>query len=243
MREIIVRTQAEMDAVDLSFDGVIKVLGKGIKIKFKYKYRAVLWGNASAELWGNASAVLWGNASAVLWENASAVLWGNAVARIFTAVKSLCAYGFSVVFMPFDLKFKFKKEKTVLVQKFKSLPYLEREGIKKERGFVILFKKVSGDFKTQEGTKNETLWAIGTTVTHPKWEPEKKECGEGKFHACSRPYFCDEFRNESGDRYIAIKIRVVDLYEWKNAEFPHKIAFREGKVLYEVNKQGKEKTC
>ena len=86
----------------------------------------------------------------------------------------------------------------------------------------------------------KTVWPIGEKVTHPTWSPKEKECGEGKFHACARPYFCDEFRNNHGDRYIAIKIKVVDLYEWENPDYPHKIAFREGTVLYEVDKFGEK---
>jgi hypothetical protein len=30
------------------------------------------------------------------------------------------------------------------------------------------------------------------------------------------------------------------LYEWEKPCYPHKIAFREGEVLYEVNKFGKQ---
>jgi hypothetical protein len=169
------------------------------------------------------------------------VAWENSCIRLFDKIKSLSCFGFSVVIKPFDLKFTFKKTKDVLVQKFKPLSYLEREGIEVKKGNVILFKKVSKDFKTQEGTKNETLWQIGSTVTHPAWKPEESECGEGKYHAVSRPYFGSEFRSEEGDRYIAIQIAVKDLYEWPNAGYPHKIAFREGKVLYECDKLGKEK--
>jgi hypothetical protein len=150
-------------------------------------------------------------------------------------------FGFSVLFKPFDLKFKFKKEKTCHVQGFRPLPYLEREGVPKDHGSVILFKRVSKDWKTQEGTARETLWAIGSKVTHPAWNPGHSECGEGKFHACSRPYFCDEFRNETGDRYAAIKIKIADLYEWEKPSYPHKIAFREGRVLYECDRFGKRK--
>jgi hypothetical protein len=295
VEEIIVKTQAEMDAVDLKFNGIIKVFGIGIIIKARYLYRVVArenssvvaWGNSSVVAWENSSVVArgnssveawenssvvarenssvvaWGNSSVVAWENSSVEAWenssvvargnssvfawgnssveawGNSCIRIRGKIKTLSMFGFSVVFKPFDLKFKFKKEKTVLVQKIKPLMYLDREGIKKEKGHVILFKKTSRDFKTQEGTDNETLWTIGSTVTHPRWEPEQRECGEGKYHACSHPYFCDEFRSVSGDRYIAIRIKIVDLYEWPNAQYPHKIAFREGMVLYEVNKTGR----
>jgi hypothetical protein len=77
-------------------------------------------------------------------------------------------------------------------------------------------------------------------VTHPAWNPTLSECGEGKFHACSRPYFADEFRSIMNDKYIAIKIKIDDLYEWENPEYPHKIAFREGTVLYECDKYGRK---
>jgi hypothetical protein len=117
-------------------------------------------------------------------------------------------------------------------------PFLKRYGIKENDGFVILYKRVSKDFKTQEGTKNETLWNVGTTVTHPSWKPEKEECGSGKFHACPYPHWCDSFRSNKGDKYIAIKVNVSDLYEWtNNPSYPNKIAFRSCTVLKQVNRK------
>jgi hypothetical protein len=169
------------------------------------------------------------------------VAWGNVCVRIFAEIKALSLFGFSILFQPFDLKFKFKKEKTCHIQKYRPQKYLDREGVPQNDGAVVLFKRVSNDFKTQEGTENETLWAVGSTISHPAWDPKSGECGKGKFHACSRPYFCDEFRNRRGDRYIAIGINIDDLYEWENGDYPHKIAFREGKVLYECTKHGKNK--
>jgi len=68
----------------------------------------------------------------------------------------------------------------------------------------------------------------------------QEECGEGKFHACSRPYFCDGFRNKTGDRYIAIEVNKEDLFEWKkNPTCIHKIVFKKCKVLYQCDKFGK----
>ncbi len=290
MNELEIRTQQEMDAVDVNFNGIIKIIGSNINVKHRYKYRVVAKDNSSIEAWhnssveaygnsyvvarGNSSVVAWDNSSVEAWDNSSAVArhnsyvvarhnssvvawdnssvvargnssveaWGNVFVRLFGAIKDLTIHGFSVVMMPFDLKFKFESEKTCLVQKYKALEkYLDREGIKVKNGKVILFKRVSKDFLTQEGTPNETKWEIGTTVTHPAWKPESGECGPGKFHASSRPYFCDEFRNEPDDKYIAVEIKETDLYEWPNPSYPHKIAFREGKVLYEVNRFGKQK--
>ena len=136
--------------------------------------------------------------------------------------------------MQSQIELNIEQEKTCTIIRRQVLPYLEREGVPIKDEIVMLYKKVSHEFKTQEGTPNETLWQIGSIVTHPKWDPSKEECGIDKFHACSRPYFCDDFRKQNGDRYIAVEIKVEDLYEWLAPLYPHKIAFREGKVLYEV---------
>jgi hypothetical protein len=139
-----------------------------------------------------------------------------------------------------------KKAKTATIIKPETKPgndgWLEAHGIEQEKENVVLFKRVSSDLKTQENQPNETVWSIGKTITHNKWAPEANECGEGKFHACPRPYFCDDFRYEKGDKYIAIQINVKDLHAWsgENVQYPHKIAFREGTVLYICDRFGKE---
>ena len=199
------------------------------------------WGNSSVVARENSSVVAWGNSSVEAWGNSSVVARGNSVVRLFSDLSKVVLHGFSVLFKNIDLKVKVSiKSKNVKIQTTKLLPYLEREGIKITKGKVILYKKVSKEFKTQEGKPNETDWKIGSTLEHKNYEPTKEECGEGKFHACSKPYFCDEFRNEKGDRYIAIEVNKKDLYEWKKPAYPHKIAFRKCNVLYECNKFGKE---
>ena len=101
---------------------------------------------------------------------------------------------------------------------------------------IFLYKRVSKDFKTQEGTKNETLWEIGKEVIHSNWNPSNSECGEGKFHACAKTKWCDVFRNKKDDKYIKIKVNINDLFEWKNnPTFPQKIAFRKCLVVEEIN--------
>ena len=220
------------------------VLRGNARAEFRENARAELWENARAELRGNASAELRENASAVLRENASAVLWGNSFIRIADLFFQgfLTLWGYSIAVVPFNIKIKItKKSKTAIIQRYKPIDnWFERNGIKKSKK-VIFYKKVSKDFKTQENTKNKTVWEIGSIVEHPNWNPKESECGEGKFHACSRPYFCDEFRNELEDKYIAVEIDRKDLYEWKDKpSYPYKIGFRKGKVLYEVNKYGEE---
>ncbi|MFA6100471.1 MAG: hypothetical protein WC750_06420 [Patescibacteria group bacterium] len=200
----------------------------------------VAWENSSVVAWENSSVVAWENSTVVARENSSVEARGQALVRCFSSLAKLAMYGFSILSIPINIDLKFKYEKSCTIQRYETLKFLDREGIGAKKESVILFKRVSSDFKTQELTKNETLWAIGTTVTHPAWNPTKSECGGGKFHACSRPYFCDEFRSTKGDRYVAIKIKVADLYEWENATYPHKIAFRTGEVLYQCDRFGKE---
>lgn len=81
-----------------------------------------------------------------------------------------------------------------------------------------------------------------TAVAHTQWEPTSAECGAGKFHAVSRPYFGDQFRSNIDDRYVAIRVKTEDLYVWPNAEYPHKVAFRAGTVLFECDRYGTEIT-
>ena len=150
-------------------------------------------------------------------------------------------FGFSVAFIFNNLKLKIDKySKHTKVQRVKQLDWFENNGVKKTKK-IIVYKRVSKDFKTQEGSEKETLYEIGKTITHPNWSPRDNECGEGKFHACSRPFFADQFRDGKDDRYIAIEVGLKDLYEWKdNPKYPHKIAFRKGKVLYECDREGKK---
>ena len=115
--------------------------------------------------------------------------------------------------------------------------YLKRFKINIENENIILYKKVSNEFKTQEKTSNETIWTVGTEIEHPNWNPLNGECGEGKFHACAKPFWCDVFRQNKKDKYIAIQVNIKDIHEWKdNPSYPQKIGFRKGKILSEVSR-------
>jgi hypothetical protein len=220
----------------------------------------VAWGNSSVVAWGNSSVVArenssvvargnssvvaWGNSSVVARENSSVEAWGNSAVRLSSDYATVALFAFSVCWELAKGKIiKKAKTATVIVPKYKPgvNGWLEKEGIEKEKE-VIVYKRVSSDFKTQEGSKNETLWSIGKKMQHHDYNPEKEECGEGKFHACSRTYFCDEFRKTSDDKYIAISVNPKDMYAWENPQYPHKIAFEKGTVLYECDKKGNKLT-
>ena len=81
----------------------------------------------------------------------------------------------------------------------------------------------------------------GTIIEHKNWNPKDSECGEGKFHACAKSFWCDTFRDKKEDKYISIKVNINDLYEWnKNPSFPQKIGFRKALEIKEVDRLGNE---
>ena len=229
MKEIVITTQKEFDKLPNRFKEYTVIIIRG-------EERIIV-----NEARDNSSVVARDNSSVVARGNSSVEAWGQAIVRVFSDLVKIIMHGYSVLSIPVNININVKHDKTYIIQRYERQKYLEREGVKINRGNVILFKKVSSEYKTQEGTVNETKWPIGRIVTHPEWDPTKSECGEGKYHACSRPYFCDEFRNEQGDKYIAVRIKLNDLFEWENPIYTHKIAFREGKVLYECDRFGRKR--
>ncbi len=234
-------------------------LRESSRAELRESSRAELWESSSAVLRGSSRAVLWGSSSAVLRESSSAVLressraelrgssravlWGTAVAHAHSCDCSITIASFAVAILLAKARIV-SKSKTATVVKAENpkdaKTWCEWDGAKTSAGKVILFKRVSKDFKTQEGTRNETLWAVGSTLEHPNWSPKEAECGEGKFHACSFASACDEFRDKTDDRYIAIEVAIKDTFFWKDGSYPHKIAFRKGKVLHECNRWGEK---
>lgn len=235
MKEIIIKSQSDWDAVSSqTFD-------RSTIIRIYTDVRMVIAGSSQAHLVTRESSQAHLNGTSLVDvsvyaqglihirnESVTATLFGLAVAYAYVAAKIT------------------KKDNTSIIIKVPTpewtvAGWLDRDAVEIENKTVTLFKRVSNDLKTQEGTKNETVWVIGTELEHPSWNPKDSECGEGKFHACSRAYFCDQFRDKSGDRYVAIQVKVNDIHAWKDRPYyPHKIAFRKGKVLNECSRFGKE---
>ncbi len=247
MNEITVTTQAELDAVPDSFEGRIFIKGGTIynKIvvgKARGNSSVVARGNSSVEAWENSSVEAWENSSVEARGNSSVVARGNVGVHLLSDYSTVLLFAFSVCWKLAKGKItKKSKTATVITPKYKkgNAGWLEKEGIE-NTNTLILFKRVSFEFKTQENRPNETVWKIGNTLEHPNWEPKKEECGEGKYHACSRAYFCDDFRENKTDVYVAIEVDKKDIFAWDNPSYPHKIAFRKGKVLYQCDKMGKK---
>ena len=215
--------------------------------------RVEAWGSSRVEAWDSSRVEAWGSSSVEAWDSSRVVArdsssvvargssrveaLGDAFVRIVSAAVKVVLNATAIAAVSASLKVKIKKAAHATICKLPELDWFDANGVKKAKT-ITLYKRVSAAFKTQEGTERETCWPVGATLDHPAWNPTAEECGVGKFHACSRPFFCDEFRNTPGDVYIAIRVAAADLYEWKNPKYPHKIAFRRGKVLYQCDIDG-----
>ncbi len=263
MRIIVVTNQKEIDKLPDSFKDftIVEVRSSDPTAwlsftKARENSSVEARGNSSVEAWENSSVVAWensrvvawenssvearGNSSVVAWGNSSVVAWGNVGVHLQSDFATVGLFMFAVCWKLAKGKIT-KHSKTATVITPKTLPgvagWLAAHAIKKAP-MVVIFKRVSKDFLTQEGTPKETKWLPGTTVTREVWNPKQDECGSGKYHAVARPYFGDEFRDTQGDRYVAIAVKPTNMYAWPNPSYPHKIAFREGKVLYECDRFG-----
>ena len=233
MKTITVKNQKEYDSLPKSFDKYTTIY---IDCGEVWLQHDKAWENSHVEARENSHVEVWGNSHVEARGNSHVEAWGNVGVWLYSDFSTVLLFMFAVCWNLAKGKI-IKKSKTCTVIVPQYTTWFDMNAIEKKKK-IILYKKVSKDFKTQENTKNETLWEIGSIVEHPLWEPRDSECGEGKFHACSRPYFTDEFRNEKGDKYIAIEVETKNTYEWKKPSYPHKIAFKKGLVLMEVDKFG-----
>jgi hypothetical protein len=223
MKRITVTSQAEYDALPKTFT----------------EY-TVIDVNAAPELTIHVEA--WGSSHVEAWESSHVVAWGSVAVHLYSDSSVAILFAFAVAWVTGKAKVILRsKTATKVVVKWpnSTKEWIETEGVDAKPRSAVVFKRVSRDLKTQEGTANETVWTIGATLKHHDYRPKEQECGGGKFHACSRPYFCDEFRDTAEDRYVAIKVPLTSLHFWgSDAAYQHKVAFGEGKVMYECDRYG-----
>ena len=254
MEIIVVTNQIEFDNLPAKFDKhtQIQIRGNIIVNLARENSHVEAWENSHVEAWENSHVVAWGNSHVEAWENSHVVArgnshveaWGNVCVHNYSIFSNIELFSFAVVFLVSKTNniIQRSKNSTIIIP---SSPanieeWIDSQSLEIKNNSVVLFKRVSSEYKTREGERNETKWDIGSILVHQNWNPSKEECGDGKFHACSRPYFCDEFRDKRNDKYIAIKVNVEDLFVWTEtrSSYPHKIAFRKGEILYECDRYG-----
>jgi len=259
MKTIKVATQAEWDALpSYTQNATIEIRG-AVEVRVQKADYIEAYGSSTVRACDSSTVTAYGSSTVTACDSSTVTAYGsstvtacdsstvratgaNAV-HVHSQYSTIDFVGLAVVFLKV-LSERIKGDKARI---FDAIPrpgveaWAEREGVEINDGAMVLYKRVSKDWKTQEDTRNETTWGIGSTLEIKNWKTPDEECGEGKFHACSLPVFCDEFRSTPGDRYIAISVAVTDAHAWPNGGYPHKIAFRKGNVLHEVDINGKEK--
>ena len=234
MNKITIKTQQDWDALPKSFE------------EFTYIYiesDANVWVQINSKI-SNSRVVALGSSHVVALGSSHVVASNEVAIHNHSTISTIEIDGYAVLFAIKLAKFIKKSDTSTIInlpaRSYSVSEWIDREAANKLNGKVILYKRVSFDWKTQEKEKNETVWQVGSVMEHPKWNPTNQECGEGKFHACSRAYFCDEFRNTPNDRYIAIEVKESDIFTWPEPSYPHKVAFKTGKVLFECDRYGKK---
>ena len=76
MKEIIIKTQKELDALPLNFNEYTQIYIEGGTRSDRIVVR-VAWGNSNVVARGNANVEAWGNANVEARENSNVVAWGN----------------------------------------------------------------------------------------------------------------------------------------------------------------------
>ena len=233
MRTIVITTQAELDTLPLKFDeNTVIEIRSTAEVSVSHNY-----GEATVTACGSSTVTACGSSTVTACDSSTVRAYGS------STVLDLFGFAVAILWTSAIIRRKGKQAKVVRQKAMspKTLnDWVELDAVESEGAFLTLYKRVSALWLTQEGTSNETKWEPGLTLTHANYDPESQECGPGKYHACSAPFFCDEFRSEEGDRYVAIKVAKKDCYLWPNASFQHKIAFRKGLVLHEVDVNGRK---
>jgi hypothetical protein len=117
-----------------------------------------------------------------------------------------------------------------------AIQWLDKCGIKVNKGYAILYKSTHKDFTTQNGISFKPR----TKHEAPDWDVNfTSECGKG-IHYSPTVAQAKTFRDEGV--YVTCRVKVSDMADLPAfAEYPDKIRAKGGYTLYEVDGNGKRK--
>ena len=169
MKEIIVKSQAELDALPIDFDGRIVIkFGTPYScavVNRSFKYSVEAWENSSVLAWGNSSVVARGNSSVVARDNSSVVARGNTQVVDCTTKHEITTSGNArIVYNPKNIT-----------------EYLDHYGIQQSDGKAKLYKAVhkrNGRYVSDKSGAFE--YAIGdTAIADSLTIDPNADCGHG----------------------------------------------------------------
>jgi hypothetical protein len=220
MKEIIVTTQKELDALPPKFDEYTRIIIKGgtwndrIYIKLargnssvvaRGNSSVVARENSSVEARGNSSVEARGNSSVVARENSfveargnsSVEAWGNSSIKIFSEYCNIKKALQESVIICIDCKPKLPKHKNIIYSKtatYTKKDFAEAYSEQVKDGVITLYKSVNPETECDFYT-GKIKYADGETVICPDWNPDKNiQCGGG-LHLSPSPSLAKSYNN------------------------------------------------
>ena len=253
MKEIVVTSQAELDALPTDYDGRIIIkfgtpYNRAI-VKRRFKYRVVAWGNSSVVARGNSSVEAWGNSSVVAWGNSSVVAWGNSSveARESSSVEawensSVVARGNSSVVANGNTQvvdstrshdIEISGNARIVYNPQNAVEYLQHYGIEQADGKVKLYKAVHKcDGRYFSDHDNSFEYTIGKEAAADHLDTDTgHDCGSG-IHIAHKAWVLDYGRCWKDLAIIEVEADVSRIVVPK--DYTGKVCTDKVKVIREV---------
>ena len=185
MKEIIVTSQIELDALPIDFDGrIIIKFGTPYKravVNRRFKYRVEAWGNSSVEAWENSSVVARGNSSVVARENSSVVARENSSVVAWENSSVEARGNTQVVDSSRSHDIKTSGNSRIVYNPKTAEEYLAFYGIDQIDGKAKLYKAVhKRDGRYFSDNDRGFEYVVGRTATADYLEDDPEEdCGHG----------------------------------------------------------------
>ena len=231
MTEIIVKTQAELDAAlarDIDYDTheiiINSPAGVWITIGDDHGQDVRASGSATVEAWGSATVEAWGSATVRAWDSATVRASGSATVRAWDSATveasgsaTVRASGSATVrAAPYVAVHLFSAQATVsggVVIDIAALDLDDPEiwctyhGIEVTDGLATVYKAVDDRYFSEHGT----CYKPGATPNAPDWQPTKF-CGQG-LHFSPTPQQAQAYNHTTATaaKYMACGIAVADL--------------------------------
>ena len=216
MKEIIVKSQQELDSIDINDDVVIKIEFGSIfnpaVVRKRYKYNVEAWGNSNVEAWGNSIVearensivVARGNSIVVARENSNVVAWGNSIVEALGSVQVAKCSDYAKIKTAGNARIVYNPENVE--------DYMNFYDIKHTKTTALLYKAVhkKGDKYISDYDKNFE-YVIGEKVKSILFDNcVNNECGHG-IHVSHLNWAMD-FGNWWNDlAIIELKVKIKDI--------------------------------
>ncbi len=217
LNKVIVKTQAELDAIPDDFKGRIYIESEfKIVVSKRYYWRVVARENSSVVARGNSSVEAWENSSVEAWENSSVEAQGNTqvVDRVLHG-KIKISGNARIVYMPKNIN-----------------DFIDFYGIKHTKTKAIFYKAIHKvDIIYTSDYDSSFVYEIGKTISAEVDTDVSKGCGKG-LHISHLHWALEYGRNWNDIAILECETKISDIVMPTNTD--GKVRTSKLKVLREV---------